>query len=101
MDLINRAFQQAGSIGALLDSRAMIHLARGDWESALEDMKVALADEPSGTRYFHLAQALLMGGKKQEAQEAFQKSKDFGLTVDQLQPIERPSYRKLREALQQ
>ena len=97
--LITDAIQAKGPMATLVDSRATVYLARGQWKEALEDLEAAIEDQPSGTRYFHLAQALLQANRKEEAVAALKKADDFGLKVDQLQPLERPAYRQLREDL--
>ncbi|HBO43295.1 MAG TPA: hypothetical protein DD670_05060, partial [Planctomycetaceae bacterium] len=98
--MIDRAIELAGSAATLLDSRATIHLAKGEWQKSLDDLTLALAEEPTGIRYFHQGQAYMQGGLKAEAAAAMATADDYGLKVEQLQPLERPAYRQLREALQ-
>ena len=98
--LVDKAIQLAGPLAALYDTRATVYLARGQWKESLDDMETALGDEPNGTRYFHQAQALFLGGQKEAASAAMKKADKAGLTVDDLRPIERPAYRQLQQDLQ-
>jgi tetratricopeptide (TPR) repeat protein len=98
--LIEEAIELAGAAAPLLDSRATVRLTKGDWRGALSDLTLALADEPTGLRYFHQAQAYLAGKDKDKAREAMDAADSYGLKVEHLQPLERPAYRQLREALQ-
>jgi tetratricopeptide (TPR) repeat protein len=99
LEKINQAIITAGPKPTLLDSRASVHISKGDWQKALEDLDVAISGKTTSTRFFHQAQALVMGGQKDEAKKAFKKAHDLGLKVSNLQPLERPSYRQLHEAL--
>jgi tetratricopeptide (TPR) repeat protein len=99
LDLVNRSIEIAGPIGTLLDSRASVHMARGEPDKALEDLKAAIDDEPTASRYFHRAMAYHKKKDQQAAVAALRKAHELGLKVDQLQPLERPVYRTLVEEL--
>lgn len=100
LTLINQAIEIAGPSATLLDSRASVRIARGEWQEALDDINMALEEEPSGVRYFHQAQAFFLGKDTVGAAEAMRQADAYGLTVEMLQPLERPAYRQLREDLQ-
>lgn len=97
---IDQAIDAAGLLATLYDTRATINVARGDWKQALEDIQIALAEEPSGVRYFHQARAYFLGNQKEAAAAALKKAKDLGLTVDELPALERPAYRQLETDLE-
>lgn len=99
LKMIDLAVEIAGPKPTLLDSRASVYLAKGEWQKALDDLDLALAGGQSSTRLFHQAQALEMGKKKEEAKQALKKAADLGLNENTLQPLERPVYRQLRDAL--
>ena len=99
LGFINKAIEIAGPKPTLRDSRASVHISRGDWESAIADLDAAITGKPTATRYFHKAQALNGLKKKGEAIAALKKAQDMGLNEDTLQPLERPAYRQLREHL--
>ncbi len=100
MRMIQRTIELRGSAATLIDSRATVHLAKGQWQKAIDDLSLAISDEPSGTRYFHQAQAYFQGGKKKEARDSLKTADNYGLKVEHLQPLERPAYRQLKEELQ-
>jgi tetratricopeptide (TPR) repeat protein len=99
LKFIDRAIAIAGPKPILLDSRASVNISRGDWKNALADLDVAISGQPMATRYFHQAHALRAAKQKDKAATALKKAHDMGLTEDELQPLERPAYRKLREEL--
>jgi len=99
LELIDRAIETAGPAGTLLDSRAIVHIARRQPKKALADLKAAIADDPKPTRYFHTAQAQFQLGEKTAADEALAKAADLGLSAEVLHPLERLPYRTLQAAL--
>ncbi len=98
--LINRAIKDAGPIAALLDSRATIYKARGEYDKALMDIDKAIAENASPVWLFHRAQILFGAGKKQGAAQSMAKARAQGLKSEMLQPLERAKYEKLQKALQ-
>ena len=78
----------------------MVCLARGEWQKAIDDLSIALAEEPTATRFYHQAQAYYQGKQTKAAKESMGRADDYGLKAEHLQPLERPAYRQLREDLQ-
>jgi tetratricopeptide (TPR) repeat protein len=99
VERINRAFEVTGPDPNLLDTRAVAYLALNRpafADLAVEDLRKLIADSPSPTAYFHLAQAQLMAGRKKEAIEAWRKANaDTPLTPEILHPLERTSFDRL------
>lgn len=98
--LMNRAIKNAGPIAALLDSRATVYKARGEYDKALADIDKAIAENASPVWLFHRAQILFRAGKKQGAAQSMAKARAQGLKSEMLQPLERADYEKLRKELQ-
>ncbi len=74
----------------------------GDARSAIEDLTMAVVDQPSGTKYFHLARACQANRDSLGAQEALKKAVDnYELKVEDLPPLEQPAFRKLKEQTEQ
>ena len=96
---INKAIEIAGPQATLLDSRASVYLARGEYQKALDDIDAALQERRSAVRFFHQAQIQLAAGDKEGAKKSLEQALDLGIQVEQLQPLERPGYRALRESL--
>ena len=91
--------QVVGPHSALLDTRAMIHLAANRPNEAIEDLLTATDDKPSFSYYFHLAQAYLKMGDRVKAREAFQNALRTGLNPELLHPLELPNYEATRRQL--
>jgi len=94
--LINQAIEIAGPVGAMLDSRALVYLAKKQPEAALADLEMALADEVTPVRLFHQARAYAMAGKRHEAAAALAAAKKKGLTRDSLDASEMPIFDNFR-----
>jgi tetratricopeptide (TPR) repeat protein len=97
--LVNRAIDREGPTPELLDTRAMAYLALGQAESALRDLDQVIAERPSASSYFHQAQAYRLVNRTKDAVAAWQDAKKNGLTLESLQPLEQPMFRRMREAL--
>jgi len=97
LKLINRAIGIAGPVAPMLDSRASVHLARGNPQDALKDLAGAIREQPTPVRRFHQAQAFEMAGQRPEAVRAMRQALDNGLTSEMLQPLERPAFERMRK----
>jgi tetratricopeptide (TPR) repeat protein len=97
--LIQEAIALAGPMPALLDTRAVCYLASGQDHDALEDLKKAVADGSSPTRYFHLALAYQRLNQRDDARSELEKAKVAGLKVHHLHPLEQSSAHKLIQEL--
>ena len=98
--LVDRAIEASGPVAALLDSRATVYNARGEYGKALADIDRALAEEQSPVWLFHKAQICFRAGKKQAAAQALGEAHWKGLKPDMLQPLEVAEYQKMQRALQ-
>ena len=97
--LINDALAICGPLAEVLDSRAMVYLARHEPEKALEDLAAAIRDDGAAEHYFHQAQAYLLAGRKAEASAAFAAAMKKGLAPENLDPREVPDYKRLKAEL--
>jgi tetratricopeptide (TPR) repeat protein len=99
LSLINCALELAGPTARLLDTRAVIYLARGQGDLAVKDLEAVVAQNPTAPYYFHLAQAYLTTRNRSAAAAAWQKAKTLGFEVGMLHPLERPAYDQLLRQL--
>ena len=99
LKLVNDALAIRGPLAAVLDSRAIVYIARQEYEKALEDMAAAIQDEGTAEQYFHQAWAYSLAGKKSEASEAFATAMKKGLSPMDLDPREVPVYNQLKSGL--
>lgn len=95
---IDRAKAAAGEVPDLQDTKALILILSGRPGAAQEAvrlMKAVTAEAPTGTAFFHLAQAELAAGNKTEAAAAWRDAGKLGLTRAELHPLERAEYDRL------
>ena len=95
LPLIHEAIAIAGPVDELLDTRATVYLQNRQADLAVKDLEHALAQAPTPTRYFHLAQARQMVKDRAAAAVAMRKALDMGLQAAQLHPLERASFEQL------
>jgi tetratricopeptide (TPR) repeat protein len=95
LDLINRAIARRGPIAELLDTRGVVYMMTGDTRHAIEDLERSTTLDPTGPKYFHLAQAYLRAGDKRAAALSLDKARAKGLKPDDLHPLEVTAYQQL------
>ena len=86
LELIDRAIESAGPQGWLLDTRAVVLIARGEPQRALEDLESALAEKVTPLRLFHKAWACSDLGLDDKAKEALRAAKNAGFELSMLTP---------------
>jgi pentatricopeptide repeat protein len=101
LPLIRKAIELYGPKAELLDTRATVYLAMGRYEEAVADLRKAVEDGPSASRFFHLSQAYLRAGQPEKARKAFRQAKAAGLEPKNLHPVERLAYREVADKLDQ
>jgi cellulose synthase operon protein C len=95
LKLIEQAKRAIGPQRDLLDTEAMIRLNKNEADAARKILEEIVAESPSGTSYFHLAQAELALDHRLESQVAWRKSSELGLRRADLHPLEWPGYEKM------
>jgi Flp pilus assembly protein TadD len=99
LKVIERAIEIGGPLAELLDTRGVIHLTMGQSQSAITDLKEAIADTPTAHRCFHLAQAHDQARERDAAVRALRQAKSLGLTESTVDPLEALAYRQVLAAL--
>jgi cellulose synthase operon protein C len=94
-DLINRAIQRAGTAAPFLDTRALVRLAAGNVDQAIQDLKEAVGSAPTVDHYLHLSQAYLQAGRREDAEAFFQRAEAAGLHLRRLTPLEQNACAKV------
>jgi tetratricopeptide (TPR) repeat protein len=94
LELLERASQEIGLTGELLDTRARIRLARGEPMLAIADAGEALKHDKTALRYFHLAIAT-QTVKPSETEAYFQEAIQRGLTERMVHPKDVETFRNL------
>ena len=91
--LIDEAVTIFGPTSDLLDTRAIVEIAQKDAKQAIADLELATVDQPTGSKYFHLAQAHLLNRDSQAATEALKKAVEtYKLNRKELAPAEQPKF---------
>jgi predicted Zn-dependent protease len=100
-EMIDQAISLAGPDAVFLDSRATVLMAAGKFDAALADLDEAVNEDASPLRLFHQTQAQFEKGDKAAARKLWKETIDAGQTREQLHPLERPVFDKLRQSLAQ
>lgn len=87
-----------GPLAEVLDSRAVVYIARQEPEKALEDLAAAVKDDGTAAQYFHQAWAYSLAGKNAEAAAAFKEAAKRQLERDNLDPREASVYVRLKDS---
>ena len=96
LELVQRAIKTMGPFPGLLDTRGVIHLTAGRTDQAIRDLEDAVAEGPTATRYFHLAQARQLAKNPNGALTALTEATNrLGLNESVLHPLERSAYQQL------
>ncbi len=99
LNLVNAALDIRGPMAELLDSRAVVYIARHEYDKALQDLAAAIKDHGDAEEYFHQAWACWAAEKKAEALAAFDAAKAKNLDPKKLDPHEVPVYEQLKVEL--
>jgi tetratricopeptide (TPR) repeat protein len=98
--LIEQAISIAGPIPALLDTRAVVRMSMNQGDRAVEDLREANAQNPTAAGYFHLAQAYQITKDIPAAAKALdQATNEMALQANDLDPLERDEYKRLKSEL--
>ena len=96
LELVNKAIAILGPLPNLLDTQGMAYLAMGQSSKAVEILLEAIADTPTGVRYFHLALAHAAAGNPRDAGLALHAGTTaHGLAEKQVPAIERHRFKEL------
>jgi tetratricopeptide (TPR) repeat protein len=97
LELINRAIDRVGTnIPSLLDTRAVVRLARREPVPAIRDLEMAISEIPEPGMYFHLARAQLMAGQDEAARRSWDDGQLMGLKRNTVDPAERSVYDEIQ-----
>lgn len=99
MEYINQAIERHAPEPALLDTRAVVHMALNQPEPAIHDLEEALSVEMTINRQLHLAEAYLLASRRTDAINALNEARRMGLDAKTLHPFERKPYQLLTEQL--
>jgi tetratricopeptide (TPR) repeat protein len=101
MALVDEAVKIMGPNSDILDTRAVVRIARKQYKQAAGDLELAVTDTPTDAKYFHKAQAHLLAGENRAAVEAWEKAEELGLTRDSLNRLEHDRYDQVKAKIDQ
>ena len=84
--LVNRAIELAGPLPFLLDSRAVVHIARHEPQQALEDLHAIGTDQVDPVWLFHKARALILSDQGEQAAAVLAQARQKGLKRAMIDP---------------
>jgi tetratricopeptide (TPR) repeat protein len=97
LELIDKTIDRAGPQGPLLDTRAVVLIARHEPGRALENLESALAEKATPLRLFHEAWAYRENGNDEKAKECWQSARKAGLQDAMLAGPEREIYAEIEK----
>lgn len=100
MKCVDRAIEISGPTGELLDTRARIHIARGNYDRAIEDLHQALQQGQTSLRWFHLAIAQFKQLKKEESLKSFKEARARGIDARMVHPDDLPMYKVMASQME-
>ncbi len=98
--LIDAAVAELGPTTDLLDSRAMVRLAKGQSRQALEDVSDAILLQPTPRNYLHLAVIRVAMGDLNAARDALAIAREKDLDEERLSPDDRRRLEKVEAAIE-
>ena len=100
LTLINRAIEQFGPRPEFLDTRAVVQLNLGQYDTAVADLKQAIEDAPSFAKNLHLAQAQQKLGNRSAALKALDLARRLSPPINRIGPGEQALLNRLETELQ-
>ena len=99
--MIDEALFILGPLSDILDTRAVIRIAREEYDLAVEDMNLAISIDPTASKYYHLAQANALAGNQEEALKAWKSAREMKIEKEDLPLIEQQSYDSTEKLIKQ
>ena len=98
--LIDQAIEILGPLADVLDTRAVIRMARKEFNLAVEDMTLSLSIDPTEVKYYHMAKAQALVGDKDKALDAWTKAKEMEIEKESLPLIEQSGYQETERMIE-
>ena len=101
-EYIEEAMHTYGPVDDMLDTRAVLRMARKEYDLAVEDMTLATSVRQDPIMHYHLAKAHFLAGNKDDALQAWDEALELGFEMQDLAVPERggfPAIEKQLEAL--
>jgi tetratricopeptide (TPR) repeat protein len=99
LKLIQDAIKVLGPSSDLIDTRALAYMAQGKYDQAAADIRLAVRDRPTTSKYYHLAQVEKQLGNLGAAKEAIVKAEELHPEHNPFTPFERKGYEQLKSEM--
>lgn len=99
-DYIAQAISLLGPRSDILDTRAMILIAAGEYSKAISDLELAVTDLPTASKFFHKAIAHLRSGENEQAARSWEKSLELGLERSDVSALEKAMFDEIKSELE-
>jgi tetratricopeptide (TPR) repeat protein len=100
LESVNKAIEITGTISDILDTRALVYMAGGQFEKATEDMRLSVMVSPTPSKYYHLAMAELGAGNEAGARAAWQRAEAEGIAPEKVSELERNQLQEFTKKMQ-
>jgi tetratricopeptide (TPR) repeat protein len=101
LNSVNEAIELIGPISDILDTRALVYLKQQQYPLAAEDMKQAVRMNPTASKYYHLAAALLGAGDEEGAAAAWKQAQAEGIGPDAVSKLEQQDLEGFTKKIEQ
>ena len=98
--LVTDAVDILGPGTEILDTRAVVSIAAKRYDDAIADLKLAVIDNPTASKYFHLATAYTLSGQEDLAKQAWEEAVDRGLSRDNVSRLEKDQYDQTKQKVE-
>ncbi|MEQ8847381.1 tetratricopeptide repeat protein [Botrimarina sp.] len=96
---VNEAVDFLGPSTDILDTRAVVAIVDKRFQDAISDLRLAVIDRPTPSKYFHLATAYMGAGSNEEARLAWNEAIELGLDRESLSKLEREQFDEMKKQL--
>jgi tetratricopeptide (TPR) repeat protein len=100
LQCVNESIELIGPLADIVDTRALIYLAQRQYDQAAEDMRMASKVNPTASKYYHLAAALLGAGDEPGALAAWEKAKAKKIGPDAVSKAELEALEKFTRQIE-
>jgi tetratricopeptide (TPR) repeat protein len=101
LKLVNEAAEIMGPSSDILDTRAVVYNSRRQYDQAIADLNDSVTDNPTPSKYFHLAEAYLGLNRNRDAFDAWKRAEELGLSRETINRMEHEKYEELKRRINQ
>jgi tetratricopeptide (TPR) repeat protein len=92
LKLVQQAIDILGPTADILDTRAMVYIARKQYDQAIQDLELSVTENPTASKFFHKTIAHLKNGQNKDAINSWAEAEKLGISRESLNPLEQSSF---------